>query len=75
MSIFRALTASAILATTIPATASAHAGAPVPNHTTPSRAAAQAETAKRAVCEKVWAAQKVRHGSRLAFVAACVAKG
>ncbi len=34
-----------------------------------------APTAKRAACEKVWAAQKVRHGARAAFVAACVAKG
>jgi len=39
------------------------------------QAASPAETAKRAACEKVWAAQKVRHGSRAAFVAACVAKG
>lgn len=41
------------------------------------RAAAptRAELAKRAACEKVWAAQKVRHGTREAFVNACVAKG
>jgi hypothetical protein len=34
-----------------------------------------AEVAKRAACEKVWSAQKVRHGSHASFVAACVAKG
>lgn len=33
------------------------------------------QVAKHAACEKVWRAQKVRHGSHEAFVAACVAKG
>lgn len=51
-------------------TTPAWAAAPV--HKSP---ASRAEIAKRAACEKVWAAQKVRHGARQAFVAACVAKG
>ncbi len=56
----------ASLCASTPALASA-----LPRKTPPSRA----EIAKRAACEKVWAAQKVRHGARQAFVAACVAKG
>lgn len=35
----------------------------------------RAEIAKRAACEKVWAAQKVRHGPHERFLAACIAKG
>jgi hypothetical protein len=54
------------LCVSTPALASA-----LPRKTPPSRA----EIAKRAACERVWAAQRVRHGSRQAFVAACVAKG
>lgn len=49
-------------------TASAQAA---PHHAAPDPAVA----AKRAACEKVWRAQKMRHGSHEAFVAACVAKG
>ena len=74
MSIPRSLAASAMLATTILAGASAQAAAPAGRHA-PVHAAAQAETAKHATCERVWAVQKVRHGTRQAFVAACVAKG
>ncbi|WP_165186562.1 hypothetical protein [Caulobacter soli] len=73
MSIVRSLIVSAILAVTglaASAQAAATAGHPAPHH-----AAAHAETTKHAACEKVWAAQKVRHGTRQAFVASCVAKG
>lgn len=42
-----------------------------PRHTAPDPAL----TVKHAACEKVWRAQKVRHGSREAFIAACVTKG
>ncbi|KSB91729.1 hypothetical protein AS593_06820 [Caulobacter vibrioides] len=52
----------ALLAQAAAAAAKPHAPSPV-------------EAAKRVACEKVWAAQKVRHGARAAFVAACVAKG
>ena len=72
MSIVRYLAALTIVATASLAAVSAQAAAP---HPAQSRAASPAETAKRAACEKVWAAQKVRHGTRQAFVAACVAKG
>lgn len=54
--------------------ASAQAAAPNSHRPQP-HPSAQAETTKHAACEKVWAAQKVRHGTRQAFVAACVAKG
>ncbi len=74
MSIVRSTIISAILAATTLA-ASAQAAAPIHGHSPPARAASQAETAKHAACERVWAAQKVRHGTRQAFVAACVAKG
>ena len=72
MSIVRRVAALAIAATASLAAASAQAAAPRPAQT---HAASPAETAKRAACEKVWADQKVRHGTRQAFVAACVAKG
>lgn len=42
-----------------------------PHHATPD----PAQAAKQAACEKVWRAQKVRHGSHEAFITACVAKG
>lgn len=45
--------------------------APLSHGHRPSRA----EIAKRDACEKVWAAQKVRHGPPERFIAACVAKG
>jgi hypothetical protein len=73
MSNVRSVFVSTILAATSLA-ASAQAAAPG-GHRPPPHAAVQAETPKHAACEKVWAAQKVRHGTRQAFVAACVAKG
>ena len=72
MSIVRCLAALAITTMASLAAASAQAAAP---HLAQTHAASPAETAKRAACEKVWADQKVRHGTRQAFVAACVAKG
>ncbi len=72
MSILQSLIASAALASL--AGTSAQAAAPAGHHAPPPHAA-QAETPKHAACERVWAAQKVRHGTRQAFVAACVAKG
>lgn len=72
MFIVRSLAALTIVATASVAAASAQAAAP---HPAQAHAASPAETAKRAACEKVWAAQKVRHGTRQTFVAACVAKG
>lgn len=42
-----------------------------PRHAAPD----PAESAKHAACEKVWRAQKVRHGSHKAFITACVTKG
>ncbi len=74
MSMSRSLTILSIIATASLAAASASAQAAGVDHSAP-RAASQAETAKRAACERVWAAQKVRHGTHQAFVAACVAKG
>jgi hypothetical protein len=74
MSIVRSMIISAILAATSLA-ASAQAAAPFHGHSPPARTASQAETTKHVACEKVWAAQRVRHGTRQAFVAACVAKG
>jgi len=62
MSPSRHLTVLSIIATASLAAASAHV-------------ASRAGTAKRAACERVWAAQRVRHGTHQAFVAACVAKG
>lgn len=38
-------------------------------------AAARPDLAKRAACERVWTQQRLRHGSRATFVAACIAKG
>jgi hypothetical protein len=70
----RVLAAGAVLVLSGLASASAQA-APAPARAAPRQAVSRAETAKHAACEKVWAAQKVRHGSREAFVAACVAKG
>ncbi len=70
MSIFRpAALAALILAAAAPATLAAPAPAPAKH------AAAHVDPVKKAACEKVWAAQKVRHGSHAAFVAACVSKG
>jgi hypothetical protein len=60
---------AAVSLTAIPAQAAA------PRHAPPPHAADQAREAKRAACEKVWSAQKIRHGTRQAFVTACVAKG
>ena len=73
MSFSRHLTVLSIVATVSLAAASTQAAAV--NHPARVSAANQAETAKRAACERVWAAQKVRHGTHQAFVAACVAKG
>jgi len=42
-----------------------------PHHAT----SVPAQAAKHAACEKVWRAQKVRHGSHEAFITACVTKG
>lgn len=58
------------LATVLAASLVASAQA-APRHPAPD----PARNAKQAACEKVWRAQKVRHGSHEAFVAACVAKG
>jgi hypothetical protein len=74
MPIVRCLVALTV-ATTSLAAASAQAASAGAGHPAQPHAASQAETAKRAACERVWAAQKVRHGTRQAFVAACVAKG
>jgi predicted glycosyltransferase len=67
MSKIRTLGLVAVL-TAASLTASAQAAA---HHTAP----APAMTAKHVACEKVWRAQKVRHGSREAFITACVTKG
>jgi hypothetical protein len=74
MSLLRSPLASAILAATVLAGASAQAAAPLA-HPSPRHAPVAPESAKHAACERVWTAQKVRHGTRQAFVAACVAKG
>jgi hypothetical protein len=75
MSIVRSLAVLTIVATASLAAASAQATTPRSSHAAQTQAASQAETTKRTACERVWAAQKVRHGTRQAFVAACVAKG
>lgn len=74
MSNLRAVAAGAVVALSCLGGVSAQA-APAPAHAAPRHAVSRAEMAKHAACEKVWAAQKVRHGSHEAFVAACVAKG
>lgn len=73
MPILRSLTISAALVATSLAV-SAQASTPA-SHPAPRHAAPRSEPPKQAACERVWAAQKVRHGTRQAFVAACVAKG
>ena len=71
MSILRpAVLAALILAAAAPATA-----APTAPPASGKPGAPHQDSAKKIACEKVWAAQKVRHGSHAAFVAACVAKG
>jgi len=73
MSPSRHLTVLSIIATASLAAASAQAAEV--NHTPHAHVASRAGTAKRAACERVWAAQRVRHGTHQAFVTACVAKG
>ncbi len=67
MSKIRTLGLMAVL-TAASLTASAQAA---PHHAAPGSAL----SAKHAACEKVWRAQKVRHGSHDAFITACVTKG
>lgn len=67
MSKIRTLGLVAVL-TAASLTASAQAA---PHHAAPDHAL----SAKHAACEKVWRAQKVRHGSHEAFITACVTKG
>lgn len=76
MSIVHTLALSTIIATAGLTAVSARAAStnPAPR-SAQVHAASQAQIAKHAACEKVWAAQKVRHGTHQAFVAACVAKG
>lgn len=74
MSIIRSLSILAVFAGSLTAV-SAQAATPGASHSVPPHVTSQTEAAKHAACERVWAAQKVRHGARQAFVAACVAKG
>lgn len=74
MSIVRTLIVPTIAAASLAATAqAAPAGAAHP--LAQAHAVSQADQAKHSACEKVWAVQKVRHGTHQAFIAACVAKG
>lgn len=75
MSIVRILTVSAFIAATSLTASTQAAPASPAHHAAPAHAAGPPEITKRATCEKVWTVQKVRHGTRQAFVAACVAKG
>lgn len=75
MSIFRpAILAAFALACASPAALAAPT-APPARERVPHRRLVHMDPAKKAACEAVWAAQKVRHGAHAAFVAACVAKG
>lgn len=60
-----------VLAANLVATSLSASAQAAPHHPAP----VQPRAVKQAACEKVWRAQKVRHGSHEAFVAACVAKG